>query len=235
MLRITKNISIFKNLESINLEQSKITTYSKKYFKQIETQNIKLILNKENLKPRFRKNTYHILLGGTTISGKTTYLNSYLYKAFNEGYLTTIGIDHQTKNLGNTKFKIWDSCAWKGRFDSVIVKYIFKTDGIILLFDLSQKQDFDNLPYCLKMFNDYYELEEFQVLLIGNKSDLKKEVKQEEIDEFLGKEKFIGYFEVSSKTLTKVEESGDFMLRYILEKEKAFPLEKTTKKKKEKK
>ena len=85
------------------------------------------------------------------------------------------------------------------------------------------------------MLTDYFELEEFPILLIGNKADLGKQVKQEEIDELLAKEKFIGYFEVSSKTLTNVEESKDFMLHYIYEKEKGFPIENTTKNKKGKK
>ena len=86
------------------------------------------------------------------------------------------------------------------------------------------------------MITDYCELEEFPVLLVGNKADLEKKVKQEEIDEFLAKEKFIKYFEVSSRTLTNVEESGDFLLEYICDKEKEFPLiENITKNKKRKK
>ena len=106
-----------------------------------------------------------------------------------------------------------------------------------MLFDLSQREDFDdNLPHCLKMITDYFELEELPVLLVGNKADLEKQVEQEEIDEILAKEKFIGYFEVSSKTLNNVEESGDFILDYICEKEKVFPyIEDKNKKKKGKK
>ena len=110
MFRITKNISIFKNLESINLEQSKITTYSRKYFKQIEAQKIKLTLNEKNLEPRLRKSTYDILLAGSPESGKSSYLNASLNETNNEGFKSTIGIDWQVKNLGNTRFKIWNSC-----------------------------------------------------------------------------------------------------------------------------
>ena len=227
MFRLTKNISVFKNLELINLDNVKLTTYSQKFLKQIQEKNIKIILNEKNLKPRFRKNPIRILLGGSTISGKTSYLTSYIDKQYNEIHMTTNGLDFRLKNypkLENTTFQIWDTCHWKGRNDSLIQNYIFYSDGIILLFDLSERYDFnDNLSHCLKMITDYFELEELPVLLVGNKVDLKKQVEQEEINKLLAKEKFIGYFEVSAKTLKNVAESGDFMLDYLCEKEKVFP------------
>ena len=40
------------------------------------------------------------------------------------------------------------------------------------------------MPNCLEMTTDYYELEEFPVLLIGNKADLEINVQKEEIDKF---------------------------------------------------
>jgi len=107
-----------------------------------------------------------------------------------------------------------------------------------LYYYLSKKEDFENIPYFLTKIAEYFELEEFPILLVGNKADLEKKVKQEEIDELSAKEKFIGYFEVSCKNLTNVDESFSYMLDYIREKEKDFPcpkIKKTTKKKKEKK
>ena len=86
------------------------------------------------------------------------------------------------------------------------------------------------------MITDFFELEEFPVLLIGNKADLEKQVKQEEIDGLLVKEKFLEYFEVSCKTFTNIDISCNFMLDYIWEKEKSFPIsENKTKNKKGKK
>ena len=87
-----------------------------------------------------------------------------------------------------------DSCRWSGKNINLIHNYILNADGIILLFDLSDKKDFEDLPNCLRIITDYFELEEFPVLLVGNKADLEKKVKQEEIDEFLAKDNLIGYF-----------------------------------------
>ena len=74
------------------------------------------------------------------------------------------------------------------------------------------------------MITEFHKMEDFPVLLIGNKSDLDIQVSEEEIKSFLEKEKFIGYFEVSCKTLKNVEESLKFMVNYIYEKEKKFPI-----------
>ena len=85
------------------------------------------------------------------------------------------------------------------------------------------------------MITNYFELEEFPVLIIGNKADKERNVKKEEIEEFLKNEKFIGYYEVSSKTLLNIEESIDFMIDNIYEKEKVFPIDETMDKKHSKK
>ena len=97
----------------------------------------------------------------------------------------------------------------------MIKNYLKDVDGVILMFDISYKNDFDNLPNLLNMITEFHELENFPVLLIGNKSDLDIEVDENEIKKFLDKENFVGYFEVSCKTHKNVEESVDFMVNYI--------------------
>ena len=228
IFRLTKNISILKNIEIINLENTaQLTDYCNKFFEEINKQNIKIIKDFKKLKQRTRKSKYSILLGGSTISGKTTYSNSYFTKLFDYTFMSTVGIDYQmitNSKYENFKFLLYDTSHWNGRFDPLIQRQIFKSDAVILLFDISKKEDFDNLNHCLRMISDYFELEEFPVLLIGNKADLEKNVNKDDIDKYVKENNFIGYFEVSSKTLLNVDESVDFMLNYIYEKEKSFPL-----------
>ena len=81
-------------------------------------------------------------------------------------------------------------------------------------------EDFNGLSKLVEMITEFYNMEDFPVLLIGNKSDLDIEVNKEEINEFLNKENFIGYFEVSCKNYKNVEESVDFMVNYIYQKVK---------------
>ena len=162
------------------------------------------------------KDKYKILLGGSTIAGKTSYLLTYIYKTFTGGNLSTIGFDFtDIKKINKTKFCLVDSFRWGQRFDGQISIGIKNADGVILMFDLSNKKDFDDLPRLLNMITEEHELENFPVLLIGNKSDLDIKVDENEIKKFLDKENFIGYFEVSCKEYKNVEESVDFMVNYI--------------------
>ena len=127
-----------------------------------------------------------------------------------------------------------DSVRWSGIFTTIVQNFIMRTDGVILLFDISDKRDFDDLPYCIRMITNYFELEEFPVLLIGNKVDLEKKVDQNDIERLLKTYNFINDFEVSSKTLLNVEESLNFIMNYICEKEKLFPILDTNLKKEKK-
>ena len=162
------------------------------------------------------RNKYRIVLGGSTIAGKTAYFNSYLTKQFSQDMLSTIGCEKcLIKKIKTTEINLWDTARWGGRCDHMIKNYLKDADGVILMFDLSDKNDFDNLPNLLNMITEFHELENFPVLLIGNKSDLDIEVDENEFKKFMDKENFVGYFEVSCKTHKNVEESVDFMVNYI--------------------
>ena len=224
MLRLVKNIFVFKKIKHLNLENTQLTTESQKYIDQLNKLNIKITFN--NLKTNYQKE-YTICLGGSTISGKTTYINTYRNKSFFESYSTTIGFDIfnlQTPKPIDKEVFIFDTACWGGRYDRLNQNYLINADGVLLLFDLSSKDDFDGLPHCLDMITDFYELEDFPVLLIGNKSDLKKEVNEEEIKQFQINGNFIGYFEISCKNLRNVNESLDFLINYLYEKEKKFSI-----------
>ena len=235
MLRLVKNIFVFKKIKHINLENTQLTTESQKYIDQLNKINIKITFN--NLKTKYQKEVYKLCLGGSTISGKTTYINTYKNKSFYESHLTTIGPDLfylQAPKPIEKKVIIYDTARWGGKFDSIIRMNLLHSDGVLLLFDLSSKDDFNRIPHCLDMITDLYELEDFPVLLIGNKADLKKEVNDEEIEQFQVKGNFIGYFEVSCKNLRNVNESLDFLINYLYEKEKKFPIKDEVKNKKRK-
>ena len=221
MIQLTNNISLFKNIELINLENTKITIKCKKYFEQIKKKNIKI---KSNLSyPKYNyleKNIYKIILGGSTISGKTTYIKSYINNFPDENYNNIDKDYYLIKNpkYENMKFKIYDTCRWNGAFDSIVLHILQIADAVILLFDISDKNDFCGLHHCLNMIQKHFDLEKFPVLLVGNKADLEKKVDKEEIENFVKFNNLIGYFEVSSKTFLNVDDSFDFMFNYLYEK-----------------
>ena len=114
---------------------------------------------------------------------------------------------------------LYDTTRWNGQYDSLIPVFLAKADGVLLLFDSSTKTDFDGLKDCLNIITNFYELEDFPVLLIANKIDLGKIVENEEIEKFQKENQLIGYFEVSCKTGYNVIESFDFFMEYIIQKE----------------
>ena len=164
------------------------------------------------------KDKYNIILGGSFIAGKTSYFDSYFTKKFEECTNSSTEMHFGLiKEINKTTFKLWDTIRWGGKFDNLVKICIKNTDGFILMFDLSDKNDFNKLPQLL---NEFHELKNFPVLLIGNKSDKDIKVDANEIEKFLDKENFIGYFEVSSKTHKNVDESVDFMVNYVYKKDK---------------
>ena len=214
VLILTENISNFKKIKQISISQKNLSSVSKKYLTKLKQKDIKIIFTENE-----QKNEYNILLGGSTISGKTSYFESYFSKKFDLDICSTLrGENKLIKEINNIKFYLHDCCYWGKRYNSLVMQNIELSDGIILLFDISKKSDFARLTEFVKMINEYYQLENFPVLLVGNKSDLDSEINEEEIRNFLEKEKFIKYFEVSCKTHKNVEESVNYMVNYIYEK-----------------
>ena len=209
----TKNISLFKKIKQIDLLNANFTSSSEKYLTELEKKKIKIIVKSIKV--------YNILLGGSTISGKTTYFEAYFTKKFNKGINSTIASAWKLiKKINKNEFYLNDCCRWGSVFDSIVKIHIRNADAVILLFDISDREDFKGLSILLNMIKEIYDLESFPVLLIGNKSDKDINVSDDEINELLEKEKLIGYFEVSCKTQKNVEESVNFMVNYINKKDK---------------
>ena len=222
LLRIKKNLEKLKNIQTINLENSKLTLKSKKYLDFFERKKIKILLNLNKLIIPNKK-IYTILLGGSTISGKTCYSYYCQNQSFPSNFLTTIGVDFKILYPSfdnNIKIRLYDMARWNGRFDSIIKNYFVMADGVLLLFDISSKEDFEGLNYCLSLITDYLELEDFPVLLIANKIDLERNTEKEEIEKFQKDNELIGFFETSCKTGINVIESFNFMVDYLIKKHK---------------
>ena len=152
-----------------------------------------------------------ILLGDCSV-GKTSIINRFIGREFETYELSTIGIEHvrqkleieyenETKNL---ILRIYDS-AGQERYKSISTSYIKGADGIILVFDLSNKESFNSLIDWMKEIKDNTKIEK-NIILVGNKNDVKseeREVQQKEIDELINNKfkdiKDLTYMETSAK------------------------------------
>ena len=117
-----------------------------------------------------------IILGASTV-GKTSIFLRYFNNEFSHGTLTTLGVDFKTNffKFENKKLKInYIDTAGQEKFKSISENYLKGTDGVILVFDLTNKETLDLVNYwadCIKKNNR----DNIGMILFGNKSDLEND------------------------------------------------------------
>ena len=162
--------------------------------------------------------TLKILLLGDMTVGKTTLLLKYIDNYTPDLYISTLGIDYKTKNItyndAQICLKIWDT-AGQERYQVITKSFVKGTDGIIYMYDITNKQSFTNIKQWLEDTQEY----SFgaKKIIVGNKIDMeeKREV-SEEMKERLCKEMDVDLVEVSAKKGTDVNEAFDKLIKSIL-------------------
>lgn len=109
---------------------------------------------------------------GDAKSGKSCFLQRFSGGKFTETYLPTIGVDFMIKTLEvkdkRIKLQMWDTSG-QDRFKSISSSYYKGTNIIILLYDITNIESFNNLESHIKNIDD---LSKVQICILGNKSDL---------------------------------------------------------------
>ena len=153
---------------------------------------------------------FKILLIGDSGVGKSCLLLRFADDSWTDSHISTIGVDFKIKTLNCDgkiiKLQIWDT-AGQERFRTITSSYYRGAQGIILVFDCTDMESFNNVKQWLGEI-DRYACENVNRLLVGNKSDLtsKRAVETASAKEFadsLG----IPFLETSAKNATNVEEA----------------------------
>ena len=157
-----------------------------------------------------------IMIGESNV-GKTSLIRRYTKNLFNLNHLETAGIEFNSReekiNNKIVKVKIWDT-AGQEIFHSLTKNFYRKADGIIIVFDITQKESFDKIHDWIKSVHDNIETyREIQIIIVGNKIDLeeKRQVTREEgvkLSEYFE----IPYFEASAKNSIGVR---TFMIKIV--------------------
>ena len=155
---------------------------------------------------------FKIILIGSSSVGKSSILQRYIQKVFNETYSCTIGVDFFMKSIDvgekSIKLQLWDTAGTE-KFRSITTGYYRGANAAFIVFDLTCKPTFDCLNEWIENCYKYSNPDsEKNVVLIGNKCDLadKREVKQEEIEKFIKDNNNIMYFETSAKSGKNIDE-----------------------------
>mmetsp|Transcript_11724 Transcript_11724/g.33404 ORF Transcript_11724/g.33404 Transcript_11724/m.33404 type:complete len:206 (-) Transcript_11724:107-724(-) len=169
---------------------------------------------------------FKLLLIGDSGVGKSCLLLRFADDTYTESYISTIGVDFKIRTLeleGKTcKLQIWDT-AGQERFRTITSSYYRGAMGIIVVYDVTDKESFNNVKHWMQEI-DKYAAENVNKLLIGNKCDLssKKVVSYDEAKE-LADSLSVPFMETSAKNAHNVEQAFKAMASEIKQKVASQP------------
>ena len=167
---------------------------------------------------------YKLILIGEPGVGKTSIMSKFVSNEFQSIYSSTIGVEFKLKDIyvNNNqcaKLKIWDTCGQE-KFRSITRQYFKNSDGVLLVFDLTNRETLKKLNLWLKDVKDNIG-NDFFTFLIGNKTDVKdRDITISEEAKQFANEKKINYYEVSAKTGSGVFNIFEKMANRLINKEK---------------
>uniref|UniRef100_A0A6B2LLP5 Uncharacterized protein n=1 Tax=Arcella intermedia TaxID=1963864 RepID=A0A6B2LLP5_9EUKA len=154
---------------------------------------------------------YTLAMVGEVGVGKSSLMMRFVgeIKVWDEAGFDLIGIDEKSKaiEVEGEKYQITiRDTGGQERYRNMTALHYRKAQGIVLVFDISQKSSFDQLHRWMGDVENYSG--NCIKLLIGNKIDLnKRQVKKSEIEDFTNEYRNMLYREVSAKTGTGVDEA----------------------------
>ena len=156
---------------------------------------------------------YKILLLGDACTDKSLFLLRYTDKTFQDIHMATIGLDYRLKTMKlkkgkNIKLQIWVT-AGQDRFRAITKNYYKGSHGIILLYDVTNLQSFENIKSWINQIREEAS-PNVVIYLVGSKIDLEEERKVTKKDgEKLAEEFGLPFLEASGKSGINVNEVLD--------------------------
>ena len=156
-----------------------------------------------------------VLSVGNSAVGKSAILEKYLNDVFNDKMLSTIGKEFYflEKNFVfdgaevPLKAKIWDSSGQE-RFKNIVVSASKNTQGIFLVYDVTQQETFNDLQGWIDRVKGTKDLKTFPFIIMANKIDLAdKRVISHQQGKSFADNLSIPYFETSAKTGEGLQEA----------------------------
>lgn len=152
--------------------------------------------------------------------GKTCLVLRWTNDQFMSTFITTIGIDYKTKALNYKGQKIgmavWDT-AGQERFRSITSSYIRGAHGIILVYDVTDENSFNNIHVWLTTIMNNTD-EDMIKVLIANKCDMERDRKvTREQGEMIAKEFNMTFLEASAKSGKNVHKAFETMGHLVVD------------------
>ena len=176
-----------------------------------------LLNEDDNIKKEkdYYKGIINIILLGNSMVGKSTLFIRLSDNIFRTDLLSTVGVEKLSKSFKYNdniyKVNFFDTAGQEKYRSSLPAKYYRNADGVFLLFDLSNKNSFNDISIWMNEINTKHDnLDDGKkgpvIFLIGNKMDISD--RQISYDEAEDKASFYGikYFEISCKLNINIPE-----------------------------
>jgi len=159
-----------------------------------------------------------VLLGEANV-GKTSLVYRFIENKFRENYKSTLGVNLLKKDMeideyGGVSAQIWD-LGGQESFKSLRQLYLEGANGALLVYDMTSKKSFEKLNEWVQSFREARD--DAPIILIGNKSDLKKQIKitESESGEYANANNMVLII-TSAKTGQNVEQAFVKLTKHIL-------------------
>uniref|UniRef100_A0A8C6UJ17 Ras-related protein Rab-28 n=1 Tax=Neogobius melanostomus TaxID=47308 RepID=A0A8C6UJ17_9GOBI len=148
-----------------------------------------------------------IVVIGDGACGKTSITTRFAQEAFGKLYKQTIGLDFFLKRISlpgnlNVTLQVWD-IGGQTLGGKMLDKYIYGAHGVLLVYDITNSQSFENLEDWFTMVKKANEESDVPpvISLVGNKIDLEhmRTVKADKHQRFCQENSLLSQF-VSAKT-----------------------------------
>ena len=160
---------------------------------------------------------FKLLLVGDSGVGKTSLMVRFTDDTFSPSFITTIGIDFKIGTIqqgGKTiKLQIWDT-AGQERFRTLTTSYFRGAQGIMVCYDVTDKNSFDNVKEWLHKIDEHAS-ENVAKLIVGNKSDSSERKVDTAAGQAMADALSIPFLETSAKHADRVDHAFTFLALQI--------------------
>jgi small GTP-binding protein len=160
-----------------------------------------------------------IIIGDSGV-GKSSLLYRFSDQDWNPHYIATIGVDFKVMTFERSgkvvKLQLWDT-AGQERFRTITHTYYRGTHSIMLVFDVTNPETFENVATWMKDVRKF-GVDGCPMILVANKTDCAdKRLVSREQGEALAAQIGCKYAETSAKDNVQVEEAFTFLVDHCVQ------------------
>jgi len=164
--------------------------------------------------------TLKILAIGDSGVGKSSLISRFVDDKFDPEMSATIGVDFRIRTINNdgnlVKLAIWDT-AGQERFRTLTPSYYRGGQGVILVYDVSNRPSFDHLEQWIIEADTYCTKNEVVKMLVANKIDSENRVISREEGLHFARRHKVLFIEASAKTREGVQYAFEELVEKILQ------------------